>query len=244
MAEKSLPHRTSRAPRRKKHSLKEPFTGKSESTTPSNVIHLQAASNTSPSIVTGKVPPRRLPNKARRSREHLSEKEVGALLESAKKSGRHGHRDATLILLAYRHALRVSELVALRWDQIDLSQGLLHVSRAKNGTPSTHPLRGPEIRALRRLQRTYPDTPYVFMTERRGPLTTSTVRKIIARAGELAGLGFPVHPHMLRHACGFKLANDGHDTRAIQHYLGHKNIQHTVRYTELAPDRFNRFWQD
>ncbi|MCZ6680863.1 MAG: tyrosine-type recombinase/integrase, partial [Candidatus Poribacteria bacterium] len=73
---------------------------------------------------------------------------------------------------------------------------------------------------------------------------TSTVRKIIARAGELAGLGFPVHPHMLRHACGFKLANDGHDTRAIQHYLGHKNIQHTVRYTELAPDRFNRFWQD
>ncbi len=70
------------------------------------------------------------------------------------------------------------------------------------------------------------------------------MRKIIARAGELAGLGFPVHPHMLRHACGFKLANDGHDTRAIQHYLGHKNIQHTVRYTELAPDRFNGFWDD
>ncbi len=244
MAKKSLPHRSSRAPRRKKHSLKEPFTGKSETITPSNVIQLQGASNPSPSIVNGKVPPRRLPNKARRSREHLSEKEVGALLESAKKSGRHGHRDATLILLAYRHALRVSELVALRWDQIDLSQGLLHVSRAKNGTPSTHPLRGPEIRALRRLQRMYPDTPYVFVTERKGPLTTSTVRKIIARAGELAGLGFPVHPHMLRHACGFKLANDGHDTRAIQHYLGHKNIQHTVKYTELASDRFNRFWQD
>ncbi len=244
MADNSLPHRASRAPRHKKHSQKEPFTGKSQTLTPSNVIRLQSVTDTPPSIVNGKVPPRRLPNKARRSREHLSEKEVGALLDAAKKSGRHGHRDATLILLAYRHALRVSELVALRWDQIDLSQGLLHVSRAKNGTPSTHPLRGPEIRALRRLQRTYPDTPYVFVTERKGPLTTSTVRKIIARAGELAGLGFPVHPHMLRHACGFKLANDGHDTRAIQHYLGHKNIQHTVRYTELAPDRFNRFWQD
>ncbi len=244
MAEKSLPQRASRAPRRKKHSLKEPFTGKSETITASNVIQLQSASDRSPSIVNGQVPPRRLPNKARRSREHLREKEVGALLDAAKKSGRHGHRDATLILLAYRHALRVSELVALRWDQIDLSQGLLHVARAKNGTPSTHPLRGPEIRALRRLQRTYPDTPYVFMTERKGPLTTSTVRKIIARAGDLAGLGFPVHPHMLRHACGFKLANDGHDTRAIQHYLGHRNIQHTVKYTELAPDRFNRFWQD
>lgn len=244
MAEKSLPQRASRAPRRQKHSQKEPFSGKSETITASNVIQLQSVTDTPPSIVNGKVPPRRLPNKARRSREHLSEKEVGALVDAAKKSGRHGHRDATLILLAYRHALRVSELVALRWDQIDLSQGLLHVSRAKNGTPSTHPLRGPEIRALRRLQRMYPDTPYVVVTERKGPLTTSTVRKIIARAGELACLRFPVHPHMLRHACGFKLANDGHDTRAIQHYLGHRNIQHTVKYTELAPDRFNRFWQD
>ncbi len=240
MVKKKQIHRVSRS---SKHSLKEPFTGKSETITASNVIQLQSASDRSPSLVNGQVPPRRLPNKSRRSREHLSEKEVGALLDAAKKSGRHGHRDATLILLAYRHALRVSELVALRWDQIDLSQGLLHVARVKHGTPSTHPLRGPEIRALRRLKRTYA-APYVFMTERRGPLTTSTVRKIIARAGQLACLGFPVHPHMLRHACGFKLANDGHDTRAIQHYLGHKNIQHTVKYTELASDRFNRFWQD
>ena len=82
------------------------------------------------------------------------------------------------------------------------------------------------------------------MTERKGSLTTSTVRKIIARAGEKAGMGFPVHSHMLRHGCGFKLANEGHDTRAIQHYMGHKNIQHTVRYTELAADRFNGFWKD
>ena len=119
----------------------------------------------------------------------------------------------------------------------------MHVNRVKNGVPSTHPLRGPELRALRQVQRAYPG-PYVFATERGGPMTTSTVRKLIARAGEVAKLAFPIHPHMLRHACGYKLANDGHDTRALQHYLGHKNIQHTVRYTELAPDRFKHFWCD
>jgi len=166
------------------------------------------------------------------------------LMNSAKKTGRHGHRDATLILLAYRHGLRVSELVSLRWDQVDLKQGLLHVNRVKNGTASTHPIRGLEIRALRRLQRKYPDTPYVFITERKGPLTTSTVRKLVARAGQKSDITFPIHPHMLRHACGFKLANDGQDTRAVQHYLGHKNIQHTVRYTELSAARFNEFWND
>ncbi len=244
MAGDSLPHRVSRAPRSRKHSREQPISGKFHTVTPSNVIRLQGSSRRVPNTVNGKVaPPLRIPNKERRSREYLTDKEVVALMDAARKTGRHGHRDATLILLAYRHALRVAELVALRWDQIDLAQGLLHVTRAKNGTPSTHPLRGPEIRALRRLQRDYAG-PYVFVTERKGPLTTSAVRKIIARAGELAGLGFPVHPHMLRHACGFKLANDGHDTRAIQHYLGHKNIQHTVRYTELAPDRFNGFWKD
>ena len=125
-----------------------------------------------------------------------------------------------------------------------MKQGLLHVSRLKNGVESTHPLRGPELRALRKLQRSYPDTPYLFVTERKGPLTTSTVRKIISRAGESARIGFPIHPHMLRHSTGYKLANDGHDTRAIQHYLGHKNIQQTVRYTELSANRFKDFWTD
>ena len=120
----------------------------------------------------------------------------------------------------------------------------MHVSRLKNGVESTHPLRGPELRALRKLQRDYPDSPYLFVTERKGPLTTSTVRKLLARAGEHAKIGLAVHPHMLRHACGYKLANDGHDTRAIQQYLGHKNITHTVRYTELSADRFNGFWTD
>ncbi len=192
---------------------------------------------------TGKLP-RRPKNKDVRTREYLTGQEVEVLIDAAKKTGRHGHRDATLILLTYRHGLRVSELVSLRWEQIDLKQGLLHVNRVKNGAASTHPLRGPEIRALRQLQREYPDTPYIFVTERKGPLTTSTVRKLITRAGQKADIAFPVHPHMLRHACGFKLANDGHDTRAIQHYLGHRNIQHTVRYTELLANRFNGFWND
>ncbi len=192
---------------------------------------------------SGKMP-KKPRNKDVRTREYLTDKEVAALMKAARDVGRHGHRDATLILAAYRHGLRVSELVSLRWDQIDLAQGLLHVTRAKQGTPSTHPIRGPEIRALRRLKRDYPDTPYVFMTERGGPLTDSTVRKLVARAVRKAGLSFSVHPHMLRHGCGFKLANDGHDTRAVQHYLGHKNIQHTCRYTELAADRFSGFWRD
>lgn len=198
-----------------------------------------------PTRENGKVaPPRRVANRQRRTREHLTPQEIEKLITAASRVGRYGHRDATLILVAYRHGLRVSELVALRWDQVDLEQGLLHVSRLKNGVPSTHPIRGPEIRALRRLRREYGISPYVFMSERRSAMTDSSIRKIIARAGDQAKLGFPVHPHMLRHACGFKLANEGHDTRAIQHYLGHRNIQHTVRYTELAADRFKRFWTD
>jgi len=84
----------------------------------------------------------------------------------------------------------------------------------------------------------------VYVSERGGPMTDSNVRKMIARAGAAASISFPVHPHMLRHATGYKLANDGHDTRAIQQYLGHRNITHTTRYTELAADRFNRFWRD
>jgi type 1 fimbriae regulatory protein FimE len=189
-------------------------------------------------------PPRRVPNAERRTREFLTPAEVENLINAAEKLGRHGHRDGTMLLIAYRHGLRVSELCSLRWDQIDFSQALLHVRRVKNGTPSSHPLHGPELRALRRIQRDYPISAYVFTGERRGPLTTSTVRKMVARAGVAAGLDFPVHPHMLRHAAGYKLANDGQDTRAIQHYLGHRNICHTVLYTNLSPERFKDFWKD
>lgn len=208
------------------------------------VVALRAAKRTRPTIVNRKVMPNRPPNVELRSREYLTPGEVKRLVDHAGKLGRHGARDAALLTLAYRHGLRVSELVALRWDVVDLKQGLLHVNRLKNGVASVHPLRGPELRALRKLEREYPETPYVFVTERKGPLTPDTVRKLISRAGEAAGIPFPIHPHMLRHACGYKLANDGHDTRAIQHYLGHKNIQHTVKYTELSPMRFKEFWKD
>ena len=199
--------------------------------------------HTPPAIENRKVPIRKA-NAVYRSREYLSDREVTAMIEAAAAVGRHGTRDAALILLAYRHGLRVSELVGLRWDQADLRQGLLHVTRLKHGIASVHPLRGPELRTLRRLQRDYPDTAYVFVSERKAPLTADTVRKIVGRAGQRAGIEFPVHPHMLRHATGYKLANDGQDTRAIQHYLGHRNIEHTTRYTELKPDRFRAFWSD
>lgn len=189
-------------------------------------------------------PPKRIKNSKRRPREYLTPNEIEKLLDASKQVGRYGSRDAAMILMAYRHGLRVSELIALKWSQIDLKQGLLHVNRLKNGITSTHPLFGPELRALRVVKRDYPDTEYVFMTERKSPITDSTFRKIVARAGEQAKLGMPIHPHMLRHSTGFKLANDGQDTRSIQHYLGHKNIQHTVRYTEISPVRFKGFWKD
>jgi len=189
-------------------------------------------------------PPRRVPNASVRSREYLTEDEVTLLRNAARCVGRCRLRDGTLILVSYRHGLRVSEAIDLRWDQIDLKRQLMHVRRLKNGTASTHPMGKEECRCLRQLRRRHPDSRHVFLSERKGPMRSATVRKMIDRAGRLARIPFPVHPHMLRHACGYKLANDGHDTRAIQAYLGHRNIMHTVRYTELSPERFRGFWKD
>ena len=185
----------------------------------------------------------RLPNTHYRVREYLTEKEVERLMKAAV-DNRYGHRDATMILLSYRHGLRASELCSLRWEQVDLVHGRLHVSRAKSGIPSVHPLTGTELRALRRLQREQEPGRYVFMSERGAPMSPVGFRRMVTRLGEAAKMPFSVHPHMLRHACGYKLANQGVDTRSLQHYLGHKNIQHTVRYTELSPDRFRDFWRD
>jgi integrase len=202
------------------------------------IVHLKPRRRARPPM------PVRLPNAKLRTREYLTPTEVKALIKAAGRRGRYGQRDGCLLLLSYRHGLRVSEVVSLRWDQVDLKAGHLHVRRAKNGTPSTHPLQGDEIRALRQLARDWPDRGgFVFISERHGPMSPDGIRKMVARTGEEAGLPFPVHPHMLRHACGFKLANDGHDTRALQLWLGHRNIQHTVRYTELSPTRFKSFWR-
>jgi integrase len=190
------------------------------------------------------LPPKKPLNRDRRTREYLMPEEVEALMKAARKVGRHRIRDYTLILMMYRHGLRVSEVIDLRWEQVDFASGLLHIRRLKSGNPSIHPLYGIELRSLHGVQRKYPPSPYVFTSELGGTLSDSTVRKMVARAGELAGIPFPVHPHMLRHATGFYLANKGFDTRAIQAYLGHRNINHTVRYTDLVPSRFNDFWGD
>ena len=198
-----------------------------------------------PSSVLGTVPPRKPRNVDRRPREYLTPKEVERLITAAKARGRrYNLRDATMILVAFRHGLRVSELCALTWDQIDFSQGMMHVRRAKNGMASVQQIGGEEMRALRALQREEGGGRFVFMTERGAPMTPAGFRKMLARLGEAANFPFLVHPHMLRHACGYKLANDGRDTRSLQHYLGHKNIMHTVRYTELSAERFKKFWED
>src|SRR3954469_5690491 len=162
------------------------------------------------------VAPGRRPNAELRSREYLTDGEVEKLT-SATKGNRHGQRDATMILVAYRHGLRVSELVDLRWDQVDFDNATLAVRRAKKGSPSTHPILGDELRALRRLQREQtPKSSFVFTSERGAPFTTAGFARLIERAGAAAELGFKAHPHMLRHACGFALANKGHDTRSLQ----------------------------
>jgi type 1 fimbriae regulatory protein FimB/type 1 fimbriae regulatory protein FimE len=176
-------------------------------------------------------------------RDYLTEKEIEKLIDAAG-DNRWGHRDATAVLVAYRHGLRASELVSLRWDDISFDTGKLHVWRAKGGTDSVHPIGGRELRALRKLKRETPASTYVFVSERSAPLSVAGYQRMVARAGEAAGFTFLVHSHMLRHSCGYKLANDGQDTRAIQHYLGHKSINSTVRYTALAPDRFKGFWKD
>ncbi len=156
-------------------------------------------------------------------------------------------RDAALILMMYRHALRVSEVTGLRWEQVNLNEAVLHVSRLKGGVASTHPLNRPQRVALQHLRdenSRHASSPFVFLSSRGGALSTSAVRKIVARAGRVAELPLPTHPHMLRHSCGYYLAAKGVDTRAIQHYLGHANIQNTTIYTALSPERFRDFWPD
>jgi type 1 fimbriae regulatory protein FimB/type 1 fimbriae regulatory protein FimE len=193
-----------------------------------------------PAIVNRTV---RRPNVQLRTREHLTTGEVEKLIDSASKN-RQGYCDGLMVLLAFRHGLRAAEVCDLRWEQIDFATATLHVRRIKHGTPATHPLTGREMRALRRHQRESGRSAFVFVGERGAPLSAPGFSRMVERAGRSAKLGIKVHAHMLRHACGYALANAGHDTRALQAYLGHRNIQNTTRYTALAQDRFKGFWQD
>lgn len=187
---------------------------------------------------------RRLANAEMRSREYLLPAETEKLIKAAK-DGRWGHRDSTLILVAYRHGLRAKEACELGWSQVEFGRSAaLHVRRAKNGKPSVHPIRGDELRMLTALRKERPDSGYVFTTERGTPFTPDAINRLVKTIGKRAKLPLPTHFHMLRHSCGYKLANDGIDTRAIQDWLGHVSITHTTRYTQLSSARFKDFWRE
>ena len=188
----------------------------------------------------GTVPNRRA-NDALRTRSYLTESEVERLIKVAR-SGRHGPRDRLMILVAFRHGLRVSELCDLRWSDIDFNAGTIHVRRLKGSRDSTHYLEGDELRGLRALYKAS-TSPFIFTSERGGPMSAAGFRKQLQRWGVKAGLPFPIHPHMLRHATGYALANRGMDTRSLQAFLGHASIQHTTIYTEISPERFRGIWR-
>jgi type 1 fimbriae regulatory protein FimB len=176
-----------------------------------------------------------------RRRDFLGEAEVTALLDGAK-AGRHGIRDHLILLTMYRHGLRVSEAVGLRRDEVDLDRARLWVRRLKNGLSVEQPIAGDELRAIRRYLATRKDAlPWLFLSERGQPLTRQSVNYLITAAAIRAGVA-PVHPHMLRHSCGFALADKGHDLRLIQDYLGHRDPKHTVHYTRIAGSRFEGIW--
>ena len=179
-------------------------------------------------------------------RKHLTAAEVEKLL-TATKGTRNEIRDRCLLLLMFRHGLRMLEACGLILSQVDTKSRILHVKRLKHGLSTTHPLRGDELKAIKAWlairAKMKPDTDAFFISERRGPLSRKTAWLAIREYGRRAGLPVEAHPHMLRHACGFALADQGADTRLIQDYLGHRNIQHTVMYTATNPARFERLWR-
>ncbi len=179
-------------------------------------------------------------------RKHLVLNEIDKLI-AATKGSRNEARDRCLLLLMFRHGLRVSEACGLRLSQVDIESRILHVARLKKGLSTTHPLRMDEVRAIKawlaERKRWKLETDAFFVSERRTPLNRKTAWVAIRAYGEKAGLSVAAHPHMLRHACGFALADQGADTRLIQDYLGHRNIQHTVIYTATNPARFEKLWR-
>jgi type 1 fimbriae regulatory protein FimB len=179
-------------------------------------------------------------------RKHLTGIEVERLI-AAIKGSRNEKRDRCLVLLMYRHGLRVSEACGLLLEQVDTESRVLHVRWLKGWLSTTQPLRGEELRAikvwLKERDLLKPEEMTFFVSEQLKPMHRSTVNLALKKYGELANLSVAVHPHMLRHACGYALADQGADTRLIQDYLGHRNIQHTVRYTASNPARFEKLWR-
>ena len=177
------------------------------------------------------VAPKRRSNTGWHLGASLTDTQVGQLLETARLN-QHGHRDATMIEMAFRHGLRAAELVDLRWDQIDFRSATLNVRRVDNGVPNTHRILSDELRALRRLRlEQETKSKFVFTSQLGKPFTAAGFAKMIERAGVKAGFRLKAHPHMLRHACGYALAKKGYDARALQLYLGHRGAQHAQRYT-------------
>jgi type 1 fimbriae regulatory protein FimB/type 1 fimbriae regulatory protein FimE len=217
--------------------------GKLKDASVSNISQLAAGRQGLSPTENGKVlPPRR--RKDTRPRKHLLPSEVAALLKAARESGRYRLRDEAAVMLAYRHGLRATELVSLLWSQIHLKEATITIRRAKGGMTTEHPLRRVELQRLGRLRKESPDAAYVLMSERGTPWGTSNFRKVLQRLAKVAKLEIAVNPHALRHGCGFKLAADGVDTRGLSHYLGHRSLQSTERYTAQSAARFKDFWRD
>lgn len=176
-----------------------------------------------------------------RNREHLTQSEIDILLNRAKSTSQNGTRNHCIVLLGYRHGLRVSEIAALKWSDVDWNRGTLYINRSKGSISGTHPMQGDEMRALRKLQRDYPDTPFLFVDRTHAPLDSKAISKMIKRLGDGdKALGFPIHAHMLRHTCGFLMCDRGYDLRLVQAWLGHSNIQNTVVYTALSSKQFDK----
>ncbi len=159
------------------------------------------------------------------------------LVRSAGTSSRNPLRDAALVLVAWRHGLRASEIGLLRWENIDFKSSELFVVRLKDSQSGGAPLWPDEFKALKRLHKSMdlPSSGYVFLSERGTPIERDGVRRLLERLGKAARLPFTPNPHQLRHGCGYHHINKGAELKLVQKLLGHKNITNTDHYTQLAP---------